>query len=222
MKRTPGMSIESKEPKFKLPKIDCHSTISTLNEDSSDKGLHPDNPDVAYSLKTINNLDKAVEAPFHMQCEKLSRPFIYLKKINAQDRESKFKRMNGELNKNIPNNIWAADLAHEVQYIMLCNVKRESPATNIRDDIIVSSTDYMAKIFEQILSLFEDTEYYAKFDIGVLFELLIEQTYRLESIITPREYENVNFGTSRKILYKFRDFVLEFKSVESVSDLKHN
>lgn len=193
---------------------------STLNRKDANKQLQPDNLVGSNNPKISGNV--TAEAAFHMQYDKLSRPFIYLKIRNAQDKESKYKRITGELNKNIPNNIWAADLAHEIQYIMLCNVKHESPAVHIRDDIMVSSTDYMTVIFEQILNLFEDTEYYAKIDIGGLFDLLIDQTYRMEATITYRDCEKVNFGSSRKVLYKFRDFVLELRNAETVSDLKHN
>lgn len=205
------------------------SSISTLNGDSTDRGSQPDNLEVKETSKVddkiihVDEYAKAAEAPFHMQCEKLSRPFIYLKKRNAQDRDSKFKRMNGELEKNIPNTIWASDLAHEIQYIMICTIKREHPAIRVREELLVDSANYMTKIFEQILKLFdEDNKHYTKYDISALFELLIEQTYRMESTVTPTFYEEIRFNSTRKILEKFRDFVLELRKVENISDLKSN
>lgn len=215
--------------KLLIPINSQPTTVSTLNVDTSDKGIRPDNLEIKETSKIddklihIDEYAKAAESPFHIQCEKLSRPFIYLKKRNAHDRESNLKRLNRELDKNIPNDIWASDLAHEIQYIMICTVKREHPAAVIRDNLFVSSTDYMTKIFEQILKLFdENNEYYAKYDISALFELLIEQTYRMESIVTPTFYTEIRFNSTRKVLEKFREFVLELREVESVSDLKCN
>ena len=221
MKRTPGMGIEPEHPKLKLPKIDCHDTTSTLNGDESDKGIQQgenkkvtvkDAVDEAITLTKSLDSGKCAETSFEDQFTSLSRPFRYLTSINAKDQKSKFDRMNGFLKKNITNNIWAVALAQEIQHILICEIKHKTPAVRTRDDLIVSSTKYMAQIFEQILNLFETNDYNAKYDIEGLFELLIENIYRLDGTVTPTFQETISLDDTRKILRKYKDWVIELRS----------
>lgn len=212
MKRTPGMGmhVEPDPPKLKLPKMDCHSTTSTLNGDDSDKGVMQHDQSQRITVKDSDM--SAREAPFEDRFRILSRPFQYLIKINAKDQESKYKRMIGHLDKNITNNIWASGLAEEIQYIIICEIKHTKPAIRIRDAIIVSNTKYMVQIFEQILDLFESKEYSVKYDIEGLFELLTESIYRLEGTITPTFDESISFNDTRKILREYKNWVIESRS----------
>lgn len=166
-----------------------HTTTSTLNGDASDKGM----------CKEIDTLTDARQAPFEDRFRTLSKPFQYMLKVNGKE-------------KNITNTIWATELAEEIQYIIICEIKQTKPAAQTRDSIIVSNTKYMTQIFEQILNLFESPDYDVKYDIGGLFELLIGSIYRLESTITPTFYESIKFNDTRKILREYKDWVIELRS----------
>lgn len=206
----------------KISGLDNHNTTSTLNGDASDKGIQQDQTqnitvkDAANAaidkIKTFDTDMCAREASFEDQFRILSKPFQYLSAINTKDQKSKFDKMNGFLRKNITNAIWATGLAEEIQYILICEIKHKKPAARTRDDIIVSSTKYMTQIFEQILNLFESNYYNAKYDIEGLFELLIENVYRLQSTVTPTFHESISFDDTRKILRKYKDWVIELRS----------
>lgn len=211
MKKLPAMGTQP---------IYCGST-STLNGDDSDKGINQEENKKTTSKITNEAMDKiktfgcdmdAREAPFEDQFTILSKPFQYLLSINLKDQKIKFDRINGFLKKNITNNIWATGLAEEIQHILICEIKHKNPAVRTRDDLIVSSTKYMAQIFEQILNLFETNDYNVKYDIEVLFELLIQNIYRLEGIVTPTFQESISFDDTRRILRKYKDWVIELRS----------
>ena len=200
--------------------IYCDST-STLNGDDSDKGINQEENKKTTSEITNEAIDKiktfggdmdAREAPFEDRFTILSKPFQYLLSINLKDQKIKFDRINGFLKKNITNNIWAIGLAEEIQHILICEIKHKNPAVRTRDDLIVSSTKYMAQIFEQILNLFETNDYNVKYDIEVLFELLIQNIYRLEGVVTPTFQESISFDDTRRILKKYKDWVIELRS----------
>lgn len=205
MKRTLGMGMSVKPAKhtaIKPPKIDGHSTTSTLNGDESDKGIEQDGNE-NITLKDAEMC--AREAPFEDRFSILSKPFQYISLL-VNTRE-----IDGFLKKNITNNIWATGLAEEIQHILICEIKHKNPAVRTRDDIIVSSTKYMAQIFEQILNLFETNDYDAKYDIEGLFELLIENIYRLEGTVTPTFQESISFDDTRKILRNYKNWVIELR-----------
>lgn len=215
MKRTLGMNIAEKgQQKIMLPRIDGDDSVkSTLNGDDSDKGVQQKEDkkiSAKYaeneSIKTSGGKTDAKESPFEDMYSTLSRPFQYILSIREKGKNTK---NNESQKKNITNNIWAIELAEEIQHFLICEIKHKHPAARIRDTLVVSSTKYMSQIFEHILNLFESDDYSVKYDIEELFELLIKNIYRLEGILTPTFQESINLDYTREKLRKYKKWVIE-------------
>jgi len=191
----------------------CTGTTSTLNGDTSDKGIQTEGKIVIH-----DQCEKAAEAKFEDQFRILSRPFKYILNIE-QNQKSKSEnptmqylhQINALLNKHIDNSVWASGLAEEIQYIIICEIKRSYPTSRIRDEILVNSTRHITQVFEQILNLFEFAGNDAKSDIVCLFDLLIENTFRLEGTATPLTHETIKLYDTRRIIEKYRQWIIDIR-----------